>query len=644
MTSPALNRRFGFPFGKLWDSWLGAILLLGAISIPCSGQEAKKFVLGDLIEPNFTPPSLAEIDAKAKWKKGLLIDPIQVERDKQTKSPATVSVADALKLRNRSSADNGKILSALGRLPTSDSQVNFDSVLNRHAIGDVNSTNPILSSSVVEFDVVGLIGQGLFGFDATLSPFALTESVRSWEVSEDRLMDKIVIRDDLTWSDGVPYTAHDIVFSYKVIMTDAVPVPAQRQGTDKIRWIEAYDDHTLVIFHKESLATNIWNVNFAILPKHAYEKTIALDPTLTKSKEHVALEDNPVCSGPYTIKSRTRGQEILLERRESYYMHKGKQVREKPYFKTIRFRIRPDSAVALQGMQAGDIDEMILTAEQWTRQTDDDTFYEVATKARGSEWTEFHFVWNGETPFFSDKRVRKAMTYAYDHKELLEKVRYGLDAPCTGNYHPESRWAQKPAPKPITQDLDKAEKLLDDAGWTDTDGDGIRDKTIKGKLTPLSFTVLVTNRPDRVRACEILKESLERIGVECTVKQMEFTAIIEKLQKRDFQAAFGGWGAGADPDTSENIWGTKQFRNYANYSNPEVDKLFAQGRTEFDPEKRAKIYQNIDKILWEDQPYTWLYYQTSFYGFSKTLRGYQFSPRGPYHYSPGFSSIWKAVP
>ena len=79
----------------------------------------------------------------------------------------------------------------------------------------------------------------------------------------------------------------------------------------------------------------------------------------------------------------------------------------------------------------------------------------------------------------------------------------------------------------------------------------------------------------------------------------------------------------------------------ATLSRPEVDKLFEAGMREFDLDKRAKIYQQISLILTEDQPYTWLFYQNAFYGFNKSLRGYMFSPRGPYHYGPGFGSIWK---
>ncbi len=636
-----------------------SILLLVALALPvwagCAGEASEpvaateeppasgSFVLGNMLEP-FTPPPLEELEQSVRWVDRPVLDPMELRRELQAKEgPPPIGVEAALKLKNNSAEDNEKILDTLGRLPESESDANFDATINRHIGGDLNSTNPILSSSAIESEVLGLTSFGLFSFDWTFTPFASKDAVVSWQTSEDGKYDKVVMRKDLTWSDGHPITAHDIAFSFKVIMSEAVPVPAQRSGTDKIAWIEAYDDQTLVYFHKEPLVTNVWNLNFGVLPKHKYEKSIAKDPTLQRSPEHVDIENNPVVGGPYVITKRTRGSEILLERRESYYMYEGKQVRDKPYFKTVRFRIQPSPTASLFAMQTGDIDEMMLSAEQWRTQTNGEDFYRRATKVFGTEWTEFHFGWNCATPYFEDKRVRQAMSYAFDHEELLSFLRYGLDEPCTGLFHAGSRWSPKPAPQPYKQDYDKAEALLDAAGWTDTDGDGIRDKEVNGKRIPFEFTVMVVNVPDRIAICNLLRESLDAIGIRCHVRPLEFTVLVQKTQDKTFQAWFGGWGTGADPDTSENIWGSNAERNYVSYKNPEVDRLFEEGRKEFDPEKRAQIYQKIHSILWEDQPYTWLFNRTAFYGFNKSLRGYMFSPRGPYSYGPGFSSIWKPV-
>ncbi|WP_425614808.1 ABC transporter substrate-binding protein [Anatilimnocola sp. NA78] len=607
-------------------------------------EEVKEFKLGDLVA-DFTPPPLSELDAKAEWIDKPVLDGMVLLKEKQAGETPRVTVAEALALKNDSAEANEKILSALGRLPADEKDVNWDGEIIRHAPFDVKSTNPLLSSSVTESDVNGLTGFGLFGFDWNFKPFASKDAVVSWQTSKDLLYDKVVLRNDLTWSDGKPITAHDVEFSFRLIMTEAVPVPAQRSGTDKIKYIKAYDDHTLVYFHKEALATNVWNVNFSVVPKHIYDnpKELAADPTLQHGDYWVKYEKAPVSGGAYVFANRTLGQEALLERRDSYYMHDGKQVRDKPYFKTIRFKMMKDSAASLLQLKGGDLDEMILTPAQWLNETTNDEFYKNSTKAYGLEWTSFHFLWNCTNPLFADKKTRWAMSYAMDHQQLLEKLRFGLDEPCNGIFHPTSRWAPKDPPKPLEQDLKKAAELLKEAGWADTDNDAVLDKMIDGKKVKFEFGILVVDKADRIAICTLLKQNLEKIGVICTVRPLEFSVLQDKLQKKEFQAAFGGWGTGADPDTSYNIWGSTEERNYANYINPEIDELFAKARREFDEEKRAEIYGKIHLILWEDQPYTWLYFQNAYYGFNKGLRGYMFSPRGPYHYSPGFSSIYRAA-
>ncbi|MGI8981124.1 MAG: ABC transporter substrate-binding protein [Pirellulaceae bacterium] len=619
---------------------LGLLFSLTLLAGIASAQ-GSKVKLGDLAG-EFDAPPLAELEKTVKWVNRPVLDGIVLLRQTQAQEKPAMTVPEALKLRNTTRATNAAILSALGRLPAKDesSEVNYEAEFKRHMNFDVASVNPILASSTVEFDISSLTGIGLFTFDWKFRPFASKDVVVTWQSSADRLYDKVVLRKDLVWSDGQPITAHDVEFSFRLIMTSSVHVPAQRSGTDKLKYVKAYDDHTLIFFHKDSLATNDWNVNFSIIPKHVFENTWESDVTLQTSDAHVKFEKNPVVGGTYKIASRSIGQDLVVERREDYYMHNGKQVRDKPYFKTIRFKFIKEPGVALLGLKGGEIEELQLTPEQWLKQTGDDEFYEATTKAYDTEWVNFQFNWNCSRPYFSDKRCRWAMTYAFDHDELLKKLRYGLDAPADGLFHPASPWHPTGKITYKKRDLEKAEALLDEAGWK-LGSNGVREKMVDGKLVKFDFIILVSNRQDRIDTCNLLKQNLSEIGVSVTVRPLEFAVLTGKMQEHDFDASMGGWGTGTDPDTSFNIWGTKQERNYGLYSNPEVDKLFAEGRKEFDFKKRQAIYQKIHTLTAEDQPYTWLYYQNAYYAFNKSLRGYMFSPRGPYHYAPGIGSIYQ---
>jgi peptide/nickel transport system substrate-binding protein len=610
--------------------------------LTASAEERKEPLPVTALQPPdpFDVPQIDELDTEAKWLDRPVRNGLVLLRESQSKEKVRGSVADALSARNDSPDLNELILSALGKLPTNE-EADYTARIDRHVGGDLGSTNPIMISTSAEFDILGLTGFGLFSFGRDLEPFATSETVEQWQTSTDRMLDKVVLRDDLVWSDGEPITAHDIAFTYKVIMDPRVPVPAVRSGTDQLRWVEAYDDRTVVFFHKEPLATNVWNINFPVLPKHIYEKTWEADPTLKDSEEHVRLEQAPVCGGPYEIVERKRGQQIVLRRRESWSSVQGQQVRDRPYFKEVRFRIIEDPNTTLLALMKGEIHEMILQPEQWTTQTVGSDFYERNTKVTAPEWVSFHFGWNIDTIFFRDRRVRRAMSYTFNHDEMLEELCYSLYDPCTGIFHPGAWMASTKKFKPYKQDLDKAEALLDESGWVDSNNDGIRDKEIDGRTVPFEFSILVNQQPLRIAICTLLKENLDQIGIRLNVRPVESTVLQDLTLNRKFQAYLGGWGSGTDPDTSENLWKTGAMRNFCNYSNPEVDRLYAEGRQEFDKGKRAEKYGQIQEILYDDQPYTWLYWRNSFYGFSKDVRGYVFSPRGPYHYSPGFGSLWK---
>jgi peptide/nickel transport system substrate-binding protein len=594
-------------------------------------------------EAAFVPPSLENLDRDAKWIDRPVRNAIADLAAELAKEPLLATPAEALGLRNTSAENNAKILSALGRLPTN-GEADVGARIDRHSAVDLNSTNPILASSVAEFDIIGLTGFGILSFDRHFEHFAMAETVVSWQTSVDGTLDKFVLRDDLVWSDGTPITAHDIAFSFMVIMDERVPVPAVRQGTDQLRAVHAYDDRTVVFFHKAPLATNVSNINFPIIPAHAYRDTWEDDPTLKKSDRHVELENKPICGGPYEIAERIRGQEILLRARKDWHTVGGKKVRDVPFFEEIRFRIISDSNTSLLALKKGEVEEMVLSPEQWTAQTTGSDFYARNTKATGVEWVSSQFVWNTKSPWFSDRRVRRAMSHAFDHERMLETTCRGLYAASTGVFHAGSWMATKKPLEPYRQDLDRAEALLDEAGWVDHDNDGIRDRDIDGKNIAFEFTVLCRQDPLHREICELLHQSLDRIGIRVNVKAVEFTSLQDDLLNKRFDAAFVHWGTGTDPDTSSNIWVTGEQRNFGSYSNPEVDRLFSEGRAELDRSRRAEKYAQIQELLWEDQPYTWLYWRNSFYGFSKNLRGYVFSPRGPYHYAPGFTSIWKPVP
>jgi peptide/nickel transport system substrate-binding protein len=631
------------------SSWIACGLLLVGIAVSgflgCTRAKdedlSKPVVLGNMVEP-FQPPSLEELQAAHTWEDQPVLDGMQIMRDYQAEQgPPEAPVEEALALENDSEEANRMIRDAVGRLaPEDGAGVDYDATFVRHTTFDIKSTISVMRSSVTEFEYHRLTSITLIDWDHDLRPFGNGDAVESWQVSEDRMVDLFVLRDDLTWSDGTPFTAHDVEFTFNTIMTEEIPIPAVRQGTDLIRYVKAYDDRTVAIFHKEALPIRTESMQIYILPKHVFEDSIPKDPSLARSAHHRKIEDNPISAGPYILTKRIRGDEFVLTRRDSYYMHEGKQVRDKPYFREIRVKIIDDPNPALLALKAGEVQEMMLSAEQWANQTGGDDYYRRNTKATAPEWVEFHIVWNTKAPYFTDKRVRQAMSYAFDYDEMIDKIFYGLYDQCRGPFHPNAWWFPEDAPEKYVQNLEKAKQLLDDAGWKDSDGDGIRDNEFGGRTLPFKFTLLTATTPNSQKVATLMKESLDKIGVQCLVKPTEQTVLQQTMQDHKFDASVGGWGSGSDPFYSANIYKTGEGRNYGEYSSPRVDELYEAGRMELDREKRKQIYGEIHHLLWEDQPYTWLFNRNSFYGFNKDLRGYNFSPTGPFDFAPGLRSFY----
>lgn len=502
-----------------------------------------------------------------------------------------------------------------------------------------NTANPLFASSVYDGMVIGSLFTGPFTSDKDMQWKVNDDFVESFEESEDHTVFTMKMRPGLTWHDGMPLTAHDIVFSWQQILDPQVPCPAQKPGTEEVKECVALDDLTVQYVQPTPLATRHWNLFFSIIPKHIYQKHKSAYPDLLTGDYYNRYNRHPVGSGPYKMVEWVENTKIVLERWEGY---KGKQ----PYFKRVIYRIIPDDNVALLSFEKQEVDVVDdVTAQKFAFETKSPTFAQVGNKAWGVQWVFTYIGWNmdGSNPFFGDRRVRHAMTYALNIPLILDKIYYNLSTPCNGIYHPDS-WMYNPRVEPLEFDPARSAALLDEAGWTVDPQDGWRYQNIDGRKTPLEFTMTMAQEsPVAPQIAAIFQDDLKRLGVRMRTQRIEWSAFVEKTRKHEFQATMAAWGTGTDPDTGWNLWRTEEYktgRNYGGYSNPRVDELFELGRREFDFDKRKEIYQEIHKLVYEDQPYTWISNRPTLAVFNKRIRGVQFSPRGIFGFDPSFSDWW----
>jgi peptide/nickel transport system substrate-binding protein len=457
------------------------------------------------------------------------------------------------------------------------------------SIGEPSILIPMLAGDSASHDVAGLIFNGLVKYDTDLS--VIGDLAESWDISPDGLVITFHLRKGVKWADGIEFTADDVMFGYKTIINEKTPT-AYREDYLQVKKAEVIDKYTFRVTYEKPFAPALtsWG-NLVVLPRHLLE-----GKDITKTD----FGRNPIGMGPYKLNKWTTGQELLLDSNRDYF-------EGRPYIDHYIYRVIPDSATLFLELQAGGIDMMGLTPIQYTKQTSNDFFRINFQKFRYPVFAYTYLGFNLKHPLFKDIRVRKAIAYAIDKSEIVDVVLFGLGSIATGPYVPNT-WPYNPNVKRYEYNPEKAKQLLKDAGWEDTDGDGILDKDGK----PFEFTIL-TNMGNtlRMNTATIIQWRLAKVGIKVEIKALEWSTFInEFIDKRRFQAVILGWSIGLDPDQYD-IWHSSKTKekefNFVSYKNPEVDALLEKGRRTFDIEKRKKAYFRIQEILAEELPYIFLY-------------------------------------
>lgn len=478
------------------------------------------------------------------------------------------------------------------------------------SIGEPSNLIPMLASDSASHDISGLIYNGLIKYDTDLT---LTgDLAESWEISADNLSITFHLKKDIIWEDGAPFTAHDVYFGFKTI-TDPKTPTAYSGDFMQVKIATVVDSHTFKVTYEKPFAPALssWG-NMVVLPRHLLE-----NKDITKSP----LTRKPLGLGQFKLIKWQSGDKLILQSNPDYFQGK-------PYLNNYIYKIIPDISTQFLELQTGSIDMMSLNPLQYSRQTNTAYFKENYQKYKYPTFVYTYLGFNFKHPPFQDKRVRQAIAYAINKKELIEGILFGLGKVSTGPYVPDT-WAYNNNVKKYTYDPVKSKQLLKASGWSDTDNDGILDK--KGKS--LEFTI-ITNQGNasRLKTATIIQWRLEMVGIKVNILVLEWSTFInERIDTKRFEAVLLGWGIGLDPDQYD-IWhssrtGEKEF-NFISYNNNEVDQLLEQGRRTFDQEKRKDIYYKFQEILAEEVPYIFLYVPYALPIVSKRIKNIKPEPIG----------------
>ena len=479
------------------------------------------------------------------------------------------------------------------------------------SIAEPSNLLPLFASDSASAEISRLIFNGLVKYDKNLK---LTgDLAERWEISADSLKIIFYLKQNVRWQDGKPFTAEDVLFTFQKMTDPSVPTP---YGADfeKVDSVKALDASTVEVIYKEPFSPGLASWGMGILPKHLLEKENLLSTSFAR---------HPVGTGPYRLTVWKAGERLELEANVDYF-------EGRPGLDRYVYRIIPDSSTSFLELQTEGLDLSGLSALQFSRQTDSVFFKKHYHKFRYPSPSYAYVGYNLTSPLFSDRQVRKALGMAIQKNEIVSATLLGFGRVATGPFLPGS-WAYEDSVPPSPYDPEKSKELLAQAGWRDSDGDGILDK--EGRA--FSFTLLTNQgNTERQMACEIIQKNLKDIGIEVKIQVVEWgTFLKEFIDKKRFDAVLLAWQLPRDPDVYDIFHSTRIDGgfNFISYKNSEVDRLLEDGRRVFPEAERAVIYHKLHRILSEEEPYTFLYVPEALVAVHQRFQGVEIAPSGLGH-------------
>lgn len=450
--------------------------------------------------------------------------------------------------------------------------------------------NPITATDIYESIINGFIYETLIERDMEtlkLKPLLAYK----WEISKDKLQYTFYIRKGIKWHDGVELTAKDVVFSFKKIKDPKVDAPHLRNYYKDVKKVEMLDKYTVrFTYSKPYFLALEFCGDMPIVPEHIFKNS---DFNTHPNNRH------PVGTGPYIFVKWETGREIVIKRNPDYWGEK------KPYIEKIIFKIITDDTVGLQLLKRQDLDLAGLRPIQWVRQTRSRRFNRRFRKLKFYTPNYRYIGWNLRRPYFKDRDVREALTRLIDRKSILKNILFGFGEITTGPFYIFSKAYDKNV-KPYEYDVEKAKELLRKAGWIDSNNDGILDKD----GIDFKFTFLIPSGSKFAeQLATIVKESFKKVGIEVSIKMLEWATFLQQIDERRFDAVTLGWSMGVEQDPYQ-LWHSSQAErgsNFVGFKNRRVDELIERARTEFDEAERNKMFREIHRIIHYEQPYTFLY-------------------------------------
>jgi peptide/nickel transport system substrate-binding protein len=505
--------------------------------------------------------------------------------------------------------------------------------LVRDGLGEPKSFNPVTAGETSTTDYTDRIFQGLTDenpWTGEMEP-CLAEK---WEVADDKLGWTFHLRKDVTFNDGTPFNADDVVFSWNDCVYDLTrpegkeprwPCSLRDIATfdGKIIKVEKVDDYTVRFTTPVKIVILPRLASGNILSKKKYERNIR-DGSFGGAMSTDSRPDDIVGTGPWMLGSYTRGQNVTLKRNPNYWK-KDAAGNRLPYLDEQVWTITRDLNLMLVNFQRGITDIYSLSGgkdvpELKRMQKQDFKLYQLGPAA-GEEFMALNCNMDaakkGKLPeykanWFSDRRFRMACSHAIDRQAIVRNILRNLGYPLPAPYTVAPSPMTVQGIQPPAHDREKAKQLLDEMGLK-MGSEGVR---VDGEGHPVAFT-LTTNsgNTNREAMCDFIRKDLEGVGIRVNVLPLEFNALIDKLDNTyDWEAIVMGWTGGNEPNDGANFWKSSaryhmwwpEQKSPATDWEKRIDDIFYEGVQEFDPAKRKALYREWIEIVCREQPCVYL--------------------------------------
>ena len=486
------------------------------------------------------------------------------------------------------------------------------------------------SGLTVAHEVGRIMNHTLIGTNADLEYFPiLVEEVPTVEnggISEDSLVWTLRIREDVRWHDGEPFRPEDVCFTYETIMLEGTDVRS-RVGWNRIEQCTVQEPNTVVFEFSEVDAPFLFRLTTVeILPEH-----ILGGLTAEEVNGHEWMRA-PVGTGPFMFKEWAGGDHITVVRNPHYF------VEGQPYLDEIIYRIVPDANTLLNMTETGAVDVQFRVQDDLALLIDDMADVERITIQSLTPW----LVWmNNNHPLFQDVRTRQALAYGFDKQVICDRIFRGLSEPADGPVSPLIQWAHNPDIAVFRHDPERAKALLEEAGWVDEGGDGIRvARGVQGVEdgTRFSFeTANIAGEQVRIDLLSLIHAQWREVGVEAEINLVDVGTLFgDMLPNNRFETAYSYIGRYADPDFGGLFLDREEFGNMANYtgySNPEVDDLILKSQQTADLQERGQYLREAQALIAEEVPVFFLGWLATTTALNQRVQGY--SPD-----ASGYGEMW----